>query len=145
MINNFIIRQSFSMVLQNNMDNQDISEIPSPTKASGVENRQRGSGDIKQVQKSNRKYMKVSLQTKQLLYQMVQMEGIKIKEAARILGIKYATAKTIVYHRRQKRKERGKCGLRMCGYTELVDNRVSRLQIISITGNDAKQCKEYIL
>ncbi|CAK63803.1 unnamed protein product (macronuclear) [Paramecium tetraurelia] len=142
------------MVLENKVDNQDISEIPSPTKASGIENRLRGNDDLNQMQKSNRKYMKVTLQTKQLLYQMVQMEGIKIKEvmedikltqAARILGIKYATAKTIVYHRRQKRKERGKCGLRMCGYTELVDNRVSRLQIISITGNDAKQCKEYIL
>ncbi|CAD8205075.1 unnamed protein product [Paramecium pentaurelia] len=133
------------MVLQNKIDNQEISEVHSPTKASGNEIRMIGNSNLNQMKKSKMKYMKVSLQTKQLLHQMVQREGMKIKEAAKILGIKYATAKTIVYHRRLKRIEKGKCGIRMCGYTELVDSRISRLQIISITGNDVKYCKEYIL
>ncbi|CAD8120307.1 unnamed protein product [Paramecium sonneborni] len=100
---------------------------------------------VDEVKKQNGKYMKVSQQKKQQLCQMVQREGKKIKEAARILGIKYPTAKTIVFHKRKQRKQKGKTGIRMCGYTEVMEKRVIRLQIISITGNDAKQCKEYTL
>lgn len=76
--------------------------------------------------------MKVSFQTKQQLHLMVQKEGIKIKEvnclelmiyqAAKILGIKYATAKTIVFHNRQKRKAKRQCGIKMCGYAKKMEN-----------------------
>ncbi|CAD8207946.1 unnamed protein product [Paramecium pentaurelia] len=141
MINNFIIRQLFNLVLDNIMDNQNV---PNSKKASIDQNDIIKNG-FNLMKKQNRKYMKVSLQTKQQLHLMVYQQGKKIKEAAKILGIKYATAKTIVFHKRQKRKARGKCGIKMCGYTKKMGNRVSYFQIISITGIVTKYSMEYMM
>lgn len=84
---------------------------------------------------------------------MVQKEGMKIKDvlilgnfkAAKILGIKYATAKTIIFHKRQKRKAKRLGGKKVCGYTEVKNNRVLRLRIVSVTANDLIYSREYIL
>lgn len=61
------------MVLQNNIDNQEISEVSSPKKASSPkndsspkydpenENKMIENRNFKEIRKSNMKYMKVSL------------------------------------------------------------------------------------
>ncbi|CAD8208253.1 unnamed protein product [Paramecium pentaurelia] len=125
------------------MDSRLVSEFQNDLKKS--------QSDMKNTQchkifeEKGKKYMKIKLSTKQQLYCMVQKQGMKIKDAALILGIKYATAKTIIFHQRQKRKAKRKCGERMCGYTEKYGQRISRLQIINIIGNEVVHQQDYIL
>ncbi|CAK91150.1 unnamed protein product (macronuclear) [Paramecium tetraurelia] len=130
------------MVLPNEIDNKVFSEVPSPKTAPVKENQMIENNYVLKKEKI-KKYMKVPLKTKQELHQMVQQEGKKIKEAAKVLGIKYATAKTIVFHKRQKRKEKKQLGIKMCGYTKKNKDRASLFRIISITGIDKKHCMEY--
>ncbi|CAD8112165.1 unnamed protein product [Paramecium sonneborni] len=144
MINNLIIRQSQKMFVPNEDYNSESLQVKSIVRGSEGEQKIVIDG-VDEIKKQNKKYMKVSQSKKQQLCQIIEIEGKKIKEAARIVGIKYATAKTIIFYRRQKRKEKRENGTSMCGYTELMEKRVNRLQIISIIGNDVKQCKEYIL
>lgn len=66
-------------------------------------------------------------------------------QAAKILGIKYATAKTIIFHKRQKRKAKRLGGKKICGYTEVKKDQGCRLKIVSVTANDLIYSKEYIL
>ncbi|CAD8194365.1 unnamed protein product [Paramecium octaurelia] len=131
------------MVLHNIIDNQVFSEVPSP-KTTNVKDNQVIENIYKPVKEKSKKYMKVPLKTKQELHQMVQQEGKKIKEAAKILGIKYATAKTIVFHKRQKRKAKREYGIKMCGYTKKIKDKASRFQIISVIGIEKKHCMEYV-
>ncbi|CAD8210497.1 unnamed protein product [Paramecium octaurelia] len=134
----FICQFLFDLWIERNRSGSQVQNV-SKESSSDLKNTQ---GHKIEKQKG-KKYMKIRLNTKQQLYTMVQRQGMKIKDAAQRLGIKYATAKTIIFHQRQKRKAKRKCGERMCGYTEIVGNRVSRLKIICIIANQIVHSQDY--
>ncbi|CAK66372.1 unnamed protein product (macronuclear) [Paramecium tetraurelia] len=125
------------------MDSRLVSEFENDIKGSQSAIRNAQCHQI--FQGRGKKYMKIKQDTKQQLYCMVQKQGMKIKDAALKLGIKYATAKTIIFHQRQKRKAKRKCGERMCGYTRKYGQRSSRLEIISIIGSEVVHKQDYNL
>ncbi|KAM3138409.1 hypothetical protein pb186bvf_009495 [Paramecium bursaria] len=59
----------------------------------------------KNMEEEKRTYIKIPPDNKQELFRLVMKEGKKIKEAARIVSIKYATAKTLVFQQRMKKKQ----------------------------------------
>ncbi|CAD8117178.1 unnamed protein product [Paramecium sonneborni] len=96
-------------------------------------------------QEYKRTYIKVPPVFKDQLSRLVLKEGFKIKEAAKKLSIKYATAKTIIFHQRQERKQIIQVGSKMCSYTELQSVRISKLRLISTTSSDIISNVEYQL
>ncbi|CAD8113304.1 unnamed protein product [Paramecium sonneborni] len=96
-------------------------------------------------QEYKRTYIKVPPVSKDQLSRLVLKEGFKIKEAAKKLQIKYATAKTIIFHLREERKQIIQVGSKMCSYTELQSDRISKLRIITTTSNDIISNVEYQL
>ncbi|CAD8104903.1 unnamed protein product [Paramecium primaurelia] len=139
----FILNKQEQMVSSQQMDSRSISEYQNVQRESQSDLKITQCPRI--VKQKGKKYMKIKFNTKQQLYSMVQRQGMKIKDAAQILGIKYATAKTIIFHQRQKRKAKRKCGERMCGYTKIVGIRVSRLKIICIIANEIVHQLDYNL
>ncbi|CAD8123852.1 unnamed protein product [Paramecium sonneborni] len=123
------------------MDSSSIQELQNSLKES--KSNLKHSQWQRIVKEKGKKYMKVQFNTKLQLFNMVQRQGMRIKDAAEILGIKYATAKTIIFHQRQRRKAKGKRGKRMCGHTEIIGNKVSRLKIICIIANEIVQQQDY--
>ncbi|CAK65064.1 unnamed protein product (macronuclear) [Paramecium tetraurelia] len=135
------VQKGKQMASPKQMDNRSGSQVQNDSKESQSDLKITQGRKI--VKQKGKKYMKIRLNTKQQLYTMVQRQGMKIKDAAQMLGIKYATAKTIIFHQRQKRKAKRKCGERMCGYTGIVGNRVSRLKIICIIANQIVHQQDY--
>ncbi|CAD8097087.1 unnamed protein product [Paramecium primaurelia] len=96
-------------------------------------------------QEYKRTYIKVPPISKDQLSRLVLKEGFKIKEAAKKLQIKYATAKTIIFHLREEKKQIIQVGSKMCSYTELQSGKISKLRIISTASNDIISNVEYQL
>ncbi|CAD8194785.1 unnamed protein product [Paramecium octaurelia] len=96
-------------------------------------------------QEYKRTYIKVPPVSKDQLSRLVLKEGFKIKEAAKKLQIKYATAKTIIFHLREEKKQIIQVGSKMCSYTELQQGMISKLRIISTASNDIISNVEYQL
>ncbi|CAD8122777.1 unnamed protein product [Paramecium sonneborni] len=142
-VNNLFQTNQEQMASLQQMDSRSISEFQNGLKESQSDLKISQCQRI--VEEKGKKYMKVSFNTKQQLYYMVQRQGMKIKDAAEILGIKYATAKTIIFLQREKRRAKRKCGERMCGYTEIIGKKVSRVKIICIIANEIVQQEDYKL
>ncbi|CAD8169593.1 unnamed protein product [Paramecium pentaurelia] len=96
-------------------------------------------------QEYKRTYVKVPPVSKDQLSRLVLKEGFKIKEAAKKLSIKYATAKTIIFHLREEKKQIIQVGSKMCSYTELQSGMISKLRVISTASNDIISNVEYQL
>ncbi|CAD8202587.1 unnamed protein product [Paramecium pentaurelia] len=94
-------------------------------------------------QEYKRTYIKVPQESKEQLHQLVFKEGFKIKEAAQKLFIKYATAKTIVFHLRKKFEKERKQGSKFCRYIQLKGKISIKLRIISIIQKNLISSVEY--
>ncbi|KAM3139333.1 hypothetical protein pb186bvf_008553 [Paramecium bursaria] len=55
------------------------------------------------IKKSRREYVRVHHSQKQSLVELVFGQGFRIKDAAAIVKIKYATAKTIIFYYREQK------------------------------------------
>ncbi|CAD8208277.1 unnamed protein product [Paramecium pentaurelia] len=95
------------------------------------------------LQEQKRTYIKVPKESKEQLFELVFKEGFKIKEAARKLQIKYATAKTIVFHLRKKCQKQKKLENKFSRYIQLQENIIVKLKIISIIQKKVMSCVEY--
>ncbi|CAK63439.1 unnamed protein product (macronuclear) [Paramecium tetraurelia] len=71
--------------------------------------------------RSKRTYIKSSLQTRKLLAELVLIQGLKIKNAAKKLQIKYATAKSIILYYRQNviKKQQNYKPTKQCSYASI--------------------------
>ncbi|CAK63782.1 unnamed protein product (macronuclear) [Paramecium tetraurelia] len=94
-------------------------------------------------QEYKRTYVKVPSNAKEQLAQLVFMEGFKIKDAAKKLGIKYATAKTIIFHMRKENVKKMKIKSKNCKYTSISENRILKYKIISTLSSRVVSSKEF--
>ncbi|CAK65075.1 unnamed protein product (macronuclear) [Paramecium tetraurelia] len=94
-------------------------------------------------QEYKRTYIKVPQESKERLHQLVFEEGFKIKEAAKRLLIKYATAKTIVFHQRKKFEKEKESQLKFCRCAKLEGKISIKLRIISIIQKNLISNVEY--
>ncbi|CAK66384.1 unnamed protein product (macronuclear) [Paramecium tetraurelia] len=96
-------------------------------------------------QEQKRTYIKVSKESKEQLRELVFKEGFKIKDAAKKLFIKYATAKTIVFHWRKKCQKQKKQESKFSRYIQLQGLISIKLKIISIIQQKLMSSVEYIV
>ncbi|CAD8122762.1 unnamed protein product [Paramecium sonneborni] len=96
-------------------------------------------------QEQKRTYIKVPQETKEQLFQLVFKEGFKIKQAAQKLFIKYATAKTIIFHMRKINLKQKKKRCNFCRYIQLQEKISIKLRIISIIQRKLISSVEYIV
>ncbi|CAD8123837.1 unnamed protein product [Paramecium sonneborni] len=92
-----------------------------------------------------RAYIKVPQEAKEQLFQLVFKKGFKIKEAAQKLFIKYATAKTIIFHMRKINQKQKNKRCKFCRYVPLKGNISFKLRIISIIQKNLISSVEYIV
>ncbi|CAD8120289.1 unnamed protein product [Paramecium sonneborni] len=96
-------------------------------------------------QEYKRTYVKVPSNSKEQLAQLVFKEGFKIKDAAKNLGIKYATAKTIIFHMRRENIKQMKIKQQKCRYTKISEKQILKYKIISSLSNRMVSQKEFIM
>ncbi|CAD8112215.1 unnamed protein product [Paramecium sonneborni] len=96
-------------------------------------------------QEYKRTYIKVPSNSKEQLAQLVFKEGFKIKDAAKKLNIKYATAKTIIFHMRRQNIKQMKMKNKKCRYTKITENQIVKYKIISTLSNNIISQKEFII
>ncbi|CAD8103124.1 unnamed protein product [Paramecium primaurelia] len=87
--------------------------------------------------RSKRKYIKCSLQTRKLLAELVLIQGLKIKNAAKRLQIKYATAKSIIiYYKQNVIKKQQNCKpAKRCQYAS-IKSAISYTIVSKLAGQD---------
>ncbi|CAD8205039.1 unnamed protein product [Paramecium pentaurelia] len=95
-------------------------------------------------QEYKRTYVKVPSNSKEQLAQLVFMEGFKIKDAAKQLNIKYATAKTIIFHMRKENIKKMNINSKNCRYTSILENRLLKYKIISTLSSRIVSSQEFI-
>ncbi|CAD8207975.1 unnamed protein product [Paramecium pentaurelia] len=133
----------FKCLNENEQSNNESSEIEKPQEKKEL--RPRNNLVPGAFQEYKRTYIKVPSNSKEQLAQLVFKEGFKIKDAAKKLSIKYATAKTIIFHMRKGNIKNIKMKHKKCRYTQILENKILKYKIISTLSSRIVSSKEFII
>ncbi|KAM3135108.1 hypothetical protein pb186bvf_012754 [Paramecium bursaria] len=93
-----------------------------------------------------RRYEKISKEKRADLFRLVLKDGKRVKEAALLLNLKYASAKTIVYKYREQRRAPVIEGTQTCGYTDFHNRQQSVINLTVVLAQEfvKHECYKFV-